>query len=72
MWGDFQQAAEFNTAIELVKEHLKETEMRLEESEHLVKEKIQLLEEVIWYYTKMLQEQHTQVCQKREPFVSLT
>ncbi|XP_048373766.1 fas-binding factor 1-like [Sphaerodactylus townsendi] len=54
------QAAEYNTAIELEKEHQKETEKQLEESEHLVKEKVQLLDETIRYYTKILQEQHTQ------------
>ncbi|XP_077189071.1 uncharacterized protein LOC143835400 isoform X2 [Paroedura picta] len=54
------QATEYNTAIELEKEHQKEMERQLEESEHVVKEKIQLLEETIRYYTKILQEQHTQ------------
>ncbi|XP_060105723.1 E3 ubiquitin-protein ligase BRE1A-like isoform X1 [Heteronotia binoei] len=54
------QAAEYNTAIELVKEHQKETERQLEKSEHLVKEKIQLLEETKQHYTKILQKQHTQ------------
>ncbi|XP_042303542.1 uncharacterized protein LOC121920437 isoform X3 [Sceloporus undulatus] len=50
----------YNTAIALEKEHQKETARRLEESESLIKEQIQLLDETIRHYTKIIQEQHTQ------------
>ncbi|XP_053239688.1 uncharacterized protein LOC128411386 [Podarcis raffonei] len=54
------QATEYRTAIELEKEHHKETERRLEESEHLVKEQSQLLDETVARYRKIIQEQETQ------------
>nr|XP_020633033.1 uncharacterized protein LOC110069814 [Pogona vitticeps]XP_020633034.1 uncharacterized protein LOC110069814 [Pogona vitticeps] len=54
------QVTKYNKAIELEKEHQKETERRLEESERLVKEQIQLLDDTIRHYTKIIQEQHTQ------------
>ncbi|XP_061482117.1 uncharacterized protein LOC133384219 [Rhineura floridana] len=53
------QATEYKTAIESEKEHQKDTERRLEESEHLVKEKIQLLSETITHYTKIIEKQET-------------
>ncbi|KAF7252804.1 Phage-like element PBSX protein XkdO [Varanus komodoensis] len=54
------QVLKYNKAIELEKEHQKETERRLEESECLVKDQIQLLNETVTHYTKIIQEQHTQ------------
>nr|XP_028581002.1 inner centromere protein-like isoform X1 [Podarcis muralis]XP_028581003.1 inner centromere protein-like isoform X1 [Podarcis muralis] len=54
------QATEYRTAIELEKEHQKETERRLEESEHLVKEQSQLLDETVARYRKIIKEQETQ------------
>ncbi|XP_034966801.2 inner centromere protein isoform X1 [Zootoca vivipara] len=54
------QATEYRTAIEFEKEHQKETERQLEESEHLVKEQSQLLDETVAHYTKIIQEQETQ------------
>ncbi|XP_003227814.1 uncharacterized protein LOC100556345 [Anolis carolinensis] len=55
-----EQATKYNTAIALEKEHQKETERRLEESENLIKDQIQLLDETIRHYTKIIQEQYTQ------------
>ncbi|KAJ7341304.1 hypothetical protein JRQ81_005244 [Phrynocephalus forsythii] len=57
------QVTKYNKAIELEKEHQKETERRLEESECLVKEQIQLLDDTVRHYTKIIQEQHTQHAQ---------
>ncbi|XP_053103067.1 uncharacterized protein LOC128323620 isoform X2 [Hemicordylus capensis] len=54
------QATEYNTAVELEKEHWNKTERQLEESKHLVREKMQLLDETRTHYTKIIQEQATQ------------
>ncbi|XP_062981442.1 leucine-rich repeat and coiled-coil domain-containing protein 1-like [Elgaria multicarinata webbii] len=54
------QVTKYNRAIELEKEHQKETERQLQESEDLVKEQVQLFNETTTHYTKIIEEQHTQ------------